>query len=264
MTDLKEKEKKLEERIKALPIAKVFPISNYKGLLESDLPAWRVALLHAIRDDLPRKPNWKRKTSFDAQYYIDIVREAVISREWLLSDKQASPELLEFCSKWREWKTAAEVEDIGEPMARKAGITIPADPGEPGRFVLGYLAGEASTVNLRAGLYEHYGHGVSFKPLRFAWILQNSGMRAREGVRARTGCVAASRGLRVLDRCGIVKGFGGGFDFFAQGELERLVNSPEIQKWYENKLEKSKEKSKEQGNEKEEGLDEDLEGGMSY
>ena len=228
MTDLEEKEKGLEEKIKALPLAKVFPISNYKGLLESGLPAWRVALLHAIRDSLPRKP----QDAFSMKKYVEAVKGALQAAEWLVSDKQVSPELLEFCSKFREWKTPAEVENIGVEMAIDAGFAA----AEAGAHVMEYLSGGAGNMNLWAALYEHYGHDVSFKPVVLAVPARTAPGRGELFVVDRR--TQAKKTVGVLDSCEIVKGFGGSFDFFVQGELERLVNNPEIQKWYENKLEK--------------------------
>ena len=225
----------IEERIESEPLDEVFPAPNYKRLLESGLPAWRVALLHAIRDSLPRKP----QDAFSMKKYVEAVKGALQAAEWLVSDKQVSPELLEFCSKFREWKTPAEVENIGVEMAIDAGFAA----AEAGAHVMEYLSGGAGNMNLWAALYEHYGHDVSFKPVVLAVPARTAPGRGELFVVDRR--TQAKKTIGVLDSCEIVKGFGGGFDFFAQGELERVAQSPKMQKWYEIEKEASARRAQE-------------------
>lgn len=258
MTEVEEK--MWEERIKALPLEEAFPQADYNALLKQGVEPIRVALAHALRDEIRPKPALTGRLSvglFDpvsAEYWesgdIECVRRDVLDRyteevkvnltaaDWVLSGGRIEHEVFDAVTSL----VACKSEDEFVSLQRKnRELLCNALQAQAKARVCELLLPLAESSNLRVALYNRYGHDVSFKPLRVFFPDD----RAEE---------AAVYDADVLER-NVAEGYrterhGGFAPLFSQGELDRLVQSPQIRQWYEDELERSR------GQDKEEELEE--------
>ena len=318
MTD--REEEKLEERIKALPIEEAFPQADYNALVKQGANPKRVALLHALRDEIPPKPispfcsgkTWLQAEIEIAQDVAEALKiKAEIEEEMPAEERKYDLDYTKFAREWADYAESGikeeyerQIEDyvkrtidvidqhewllqdlsfspaVRDAIADAEHQNIPlmealqsagASNHRQEYFLAAWATRYICSGTLRTELYEHYGHGVSFKPLYAERtedsieVWENPENRGCERVVTLTDFLGECPGHKlILD----IKPGGGIYkenkNYFSWYELHKIVHSPQIQKWYERELEKSNEKSKEQENEREEELEEDLDNGIGY
>lgn len=196
LEEIQEREARIEERIKRLPFDEAFPEPDYNALLRWGVPPIRVALAHALRDEIGPKPHLPRNEYDDEglsapdlraalEDYAKEVRETKELSDWVLSEEKMPAEAIKAACAWRDKGETPilDIDEIDVDESEKDNVfsIAKADKVDISGFwartklsgIYGkaafYVLGGISDVTLRMNLYMRYGHGVSFKGVRLSF-----------------------------------------------------------------------------------------------
>lgn len=241
------KEQELEERIKRLPLSAVFPPDDYSGLLKKGVAPIRVALAHALRDEIDPKPRLARDEDdlegvlmdefrLELRHYVDKVKEIKPCVEWVLSLDKIPAEAIKAAYKSRDKEEYPFIYTRGidiEPFERNNVFALAdvedidiSDSKTRDRMdeiyekVCFSLLGGVCDTTLRMHLYNRYGHDVSFKRLFVSSSWGDLAVRERAS--------PYSEVIETTSRMSWPKD-----KYFTPKALSELIKSPRIELWYE-------------------------------